>query len=596
MDRAVARARLYRGFAILLAVCLSAGAGMLFIQFAAADGLDALDLVRLVLIAISTFWLAWGASQSVVGLFYRPRVHDTVSPDRPIAGRTAILVPVYNEDPVETFSRVLAMDRSLAAAGSDGKLDFAILSDTRNPDIAAAEEVWFERLRKEASGANGLFYRRRADNAGKKAGNIEHFIAGSGGAYEFALILDADSLMSGETILEMVRRMEAEPRLGLLQTLPHVVNASSLFGRAMQFSAAFFSPVFARGIALLSGREGPFWGHNAIVRTRAFAASCGLPALRGKPPFGRHVLSHDYVEAALLARNGWRVRLDTDLEGSYEEGPENLIEFAKRDRRWCQGNLQHIRLLAAPGLSSWSRFVFVQGILAYLASPIWAAFLILSLVAPYFAAPLDYFPQPYQLFPVFPDDQTSKAITLVMCIFGLLILPKLLIWLKTALAGGTSGFGGTLGALLSVVAEVLASSLIAPVLLLFQTRSVLQVLTGIDGGWPATQRGTQALSFAQSWAASRWMVWIGVAGLLIAVQFTPAILVWLAPVLVPMIAAPGLIWLSSRPLGGPVFATREETSPAPILKDRTRILMAWDGMPSRSLDDAAFAQGSPTHA
>jgi membrane glycosyltransferase len=175
------------------------------------------------------------------------------------------------------------------------------------------------------------------------------------------VILDADSLMEGATILEMIRRIEAEPRLGLLQTLPRVVRARSRFGRAMQFAAGFHSPVFARGLAAMQGRTGPFWGHNAIVRLRAWAESCGLPELPGRAPFGGHILSHDYVEAALLARAGWTVRLDPDLGGSYEEGPENIIDHAKRDRRWCQGNLQHLRIVFAQGLTLPSRLASGDG-------------------------------------------------------------------------------------------------------------------------------------------------------------------------------------------------------------------------------------------
>ncbi|MCE8471342.1 glucans biosynthesis glucosyltransferase MdoH, partial [Rhodovulum sulfidophilum] len=277
---------------------------------------------------------------------------------------TVVLVPICNEDPVTTFARIAAMDGSIQAAGL--RCDIAVLSDTRDPENAARERDVFARLLAETGGAGRIFYRRRTDNRGRKAGNIEDFIQSSGGAYEFALILDADSLMEGVTIRRMIARMQADPRLGLLQTLPKIIGAGSLFGRAMQFSASFHSPVFARGLARLQGNTGPFWGHNAMVRVRAFAESCGLPALEGKPPFGGHILSHDYVEAALLARAGWRVKLDETIEGSFEEGPDNILAHAKRDRRWCQGNLQHIRLVLAPGLAGWSRFVFLQGIFAYL--------------------------------------------------------------------------------------------------------------------------------------------------------------------------------------------------------------------------------------
>ncbi|HEX9859141.1 MAG TPA: glucans biosynthesis glucosyltransferase MdoH, partial [Paracoccaceae bacterium] len=444
---------------LTLAVSLVAAvaACLLFFNYGAADGLDAIDILRSALILISTWWLAWGAAQGLLGLTTRASV-PAIDRNAPIRGRTVILVPVYNEDPMITFARIAAMDASLAATDVAATFHFAVLSDTRKEDIAAREALWFVRLLRDCGAEGRMFYRRRAANTGKKAGNIEDFILHSGAAYDFALILDADSLMEGATIVEMVRRMEAAPDLGLLQSLPKVVRARSRFGRAMQFSAAFYSPVFARGLAMMQGRTGPFWGHNAMVRVRAFAESCGLPELHGAPPFGGHVMSHDYVEAALLARAGWRVRLDDDLEGSYEEGPENIVDHAKRDRRWCQGNLQHARLLAAPGLAGWSRFVFLQGIFAYVAPLFWLGFILASIAAPVFAPPLDYFPEPYWPFPVFPDDATSKAIGLAIGVFGLLILPKVLIALDAAATGRARGFGGALRGFNSTVTELALSS------------------------------------------------------------------------------------------------------------------------------------------
>lgn len=270
--------------AAAISLTAAAGAFFLFLQFGSTDGLDSMDITRSVLILVSTSWLGWGAAHAVLGLFSRPQRPANVSPDAPISTRTVILVPVYNEDPVATFSRIAAMDASLAATPWRDLFHFAILSDTRDEAIAARERFWFLRLLRERDAEGRIFYRRRAVNRGRKAGNIEDFIQKSGSAYPFAVILDADSLMEGETLVDMVRRMEAEPRLGLLQTLPVVTKARARFGRSMQFSAALHAPVFARGLAMMQGRTGPFWGHNAIVRVQAFAESCGLPELSGPPP------------------------------------------------------------------------------------------------------------------------------------------------------------------------------------------------------------------------------------------------------------------------------------------------------------------------
>lgn len=584
--RAVRRARLAT---FMVSVAAASTGFLLFLQFGLADGLDNIDLLRSLLILLSTFWLAWGAAQGLLGLTTRAPVR--VLPDNPIQGRTVILVPIYNEDPATTFARIAAMDASIRAQDSGATFDFAILSDTTDAVVAARERLWFLRLLGECQGEGRIFYRRRDRNTGRKAGNIEDFIQRSGGAYDYAMILDADSLMEGATITEMVRRMEADPTLGLLQSLPRVVNARSRFGRTMQFSASFYSPIFARGLAMMQGRTGPFWGHNALVRVRAFAESCGLPELSGPPPFGGHILSHDYVEAALLARAGWTVRLDDDLDGSFEEGPENIVDHAKRDRRWCQGNLQHARLVTAPGLKGWSRWVFVQGILAYIAPLFWLAFILASIAAQFFDAPPDYFPEANWPFPVFPADETAKAIGLAVGIFGLLLLPKLLIAIDAAASGRAAGFGGGARAMASTLMELVLSSVMAPIFLMYQTRSVFQVMTGRDGGWPANNRGDGRLSVPEAWAASRWITVIGLLGLTAIYGLAPGLVLWLLPVSLPMILAPFLIsWFSQDSRSG-LMAVPSELHPAPVLRHHVEILRAWlgDGPTPVEPPDAAYA-------
>jgi membrane glycosyltransferase len=555
-------------------VLMGCGGFVLFMRYGAADGLDVMDLLRAGLILVSTFWLAWGALQAFAGLTTRPPA--VPRHDGPITARCVILVPVYNEDPAGTFPRIAAMEASLRRTGMADHFHIAILSDTRDPAVAAAEEAGFLRLLNLTGAEGRLFYRRRENNRGRKAGNIEEFITRSGAAYDLAVILDADSLMEGATMIEMVRRMEADPKLGLLQTLPQIINAQSRFGRIQQFAAAFYSPIFCRGLAMMQGRTGPFWGHNAIVRVRAFAESCGLPELSGQPPFGGHILSHDYVEAALLARAGWTVRVDDDLTGSFEEGPENIVLHAKRDRRWCQGNLQHSRLLTAPSLKLWSRFVFVQGILAYLSPVIWLAFLLCSIAAPVFAPPINYFPIEGWRWPMVPVSHASKALALALGIVALLFLPKILILIDAGLRGRARGFGGAMAAVRAVGAELLFSALSAPVFLMFNTRSVLQVVSGVDGGWPAQSRGDGRMSLAEAWAASRWIVWSGLLGSGLAAWLSPALLPWLAPVLLPMMLAPAIIAWSSAPARSALFQTPPEATIPEILQLDRQFRALWE--------------------
>jgi membrane glycosyltransferase len=549
-------------------------AGAVFLIYGAADGLSALDVLRSALILFSTWWLAWGAATALLGLTTR-QPPTPLRATGPITGKTVVIVPVYNEDPADTFARIAAMDESLRATGLTAHIDFAVLSDTTDPGIAAAEQRWFVRLLARQNAAGRMFYRRRSVNTGRKAGNIEDFITTSGAAWDYALILDADSLMEGATVIEMIRRIEGDPSLGLLQTLPKVIRARSVFGRAMQFAAGFHSPAFARGLAAMQGRSGPFWGHNAIVRIRAWAESCGLPELPGRAPFGGHILSHDSVEAALLARAGWVVRLDDDLEGSYEEGPENILDHAKRDRRWCQGNLQHSKVVLAPGLLAWTRFSLFQGIFAYIAPLIWLAFIMLSIAAIPLAGELDYFPQANWPFPVFPNDQTPKAVGLAVGIFGLLVMPKVLVGLDAALTGRARGFGGAGKSLRAVLSELAVSSLVAPVLLAFQSRSVVQVLLGRDGGWPPNNRGDGSLTLAEGWAAGGWITFWGVAILGLTQTVAPVLTLWLLPVALPMMAAPVLIWWTSRRASPRLFTVPADLSCPPVVALHDAIRAGW---------------------
>jgi membrane glycosyltransferase len=549
------------------------GAFWLFMQSIGHDGLQWIDLLRAALIAVATFWLAWGACLGLLGLF--APVRRTKPMTRPIVGRTVILVPVYNEDPTTTFARIAAMDSDLRAAGLTESTAFAILSDTQDEVVARREAFWFLRLLDETGSEGRIFYRRRVQNRGRKAGNIADFIRTSGAAWDYALILDADSLMTASTIAEMIRRIGADLGLGLLQSPPGIIRARSVFGRAMQFAGGFHGPIFTRGLARLQGNTGPFWGHNAIVRIRAFAESCGLPELPGHPPFGGQILSHDFVEAALLSRAGWTVRVDPDLLGSWEEGPENMILYARRDRRWCQGNLQHARIITAPGFEPWSRFTFLQGILSYVAPVLWLLFLLASIVAPAFAPLPDYFPQANWPFLEVPVSEAANAAALGALVVGLLVLPKLLVALSGIVTGRAYSFGGTLRATLSTLAELLLSSIMAPVLLMYQARAILQVLSGRDSGWPAQSRGDGQLTLAESWIASSWITLAGIIAMGMSQFLAPGLLLWLLPVTLPMLAAPLIIWLTSLPAGGYLFQTPDTIVPDPVIRRHHEILARW---------------------
>ena len=258
-------------------------------------------------------------------------------------------MPIYNEAPSRVFSAVQAIYEDVEATGLGDAFDYFFLSDTTDPNIWIAEERALLAMRERLPGAR-IYYRRRRKNVARKAGNIADFVMRWGAAYPQMVVLDADSLMTADAIVRLAAAMEADPDAGIIQSLPLIVNRNTAFARLQQFAARIAGPVIAAGLAAWMGRDGNYWGHNAIIRTRAFADHCGLPDLPGRPPFGGHILSHDFVEAALMRRAGYAVTMLPTLGGSFEESPPSLIDLAARDRRWCQGNLQHIRVLPSARL------------------------------------------------------------------------------------------------------------------------------------------------------------------------------------------------------------------------------------------------------
>ena len=297
-----------------------------------------------------------------------------------------------------------AIHRSLDRTGRGADFDFFVLSDTADPDRWVDEELeWFDWCR-SVGGFGRIFYRRRRVRVERKSGNIADFCRRWGSQYRYMIVLDADSVMSGEALVRLVQLMEGSPATGLIQTVPASVDRKTLFGRVQQFAGRVYGPMFAAGLHYWQLGDGQYWGHNAIIRVAPFMEHCALPRLPGKPPLGGEILSHDFVEAALLGRAGWDLWLAYDLPGSYEESPSSLLEEMKRDRRWCQGNLQHLRLVLTRGLEGPHRALFLNGVMSYVSALLWFCFLALSTAEGLWEAVRapDYFPVAHSLFPDWP--------------------------------------------------------------------------------------------------------------------------------------------------------------------------------------------------
>jgi membrane glycosyltransferase len=544
-------------------------------------GVTTLKWALLGLFVLNFSWIALSFSSSIVGAAMLLRRRSPSVPPSRLSARTAVVMPIYNEAPSRVFAALQVIFEDVETTGLGENFDWFFLSDTTNPDIWIAEERAFIGVRRRlgALGAR-VFYRRREKNTSRKAGNIADFVSRWGGAYAHMVVLDADSLMTGATIVQLAAAMEADPDSGIIQTLPLIINRNTLFARVQQFAARIYGPVIAAGLSAWMGRDGNYWGHNAIIRTEAFARYCGLPDLRGRPPWGGHILSHDFVEAALMRRAGYAVYMLPTLGGSYEESPPSLIDLSSRDRRWCQGNLQHIRVLFGRGFHWATRQHFLTGIFGYLTSPLWLLQLLVGIAlvfqASYFRP--EYFTSEFTLFPVWPRFDAERSLELFELTMGILLAPKLFGLIVAIRDPDTRrGSGGVAGLLVSTLFEVVLSALLAPIMMLIQTGHVVHIVFGFDTGWDPQRRDDGSVPFAAIVRRHRSHVALGVLSLVAGLLISPSLVAWMSPTIAGLILAIPISWLTSQRWLGLVFrragllATPEETTTPPVAK-RARAL------------------------
>jgi len=537
---------------------MTAAASRMMWKVLAVNGISVLEACLLVLFVGLFAWIALSFAGAVAG--FLTAVFDRgyklgIDPDAPLPTvhtRTALLMPTYNEDPRRLLAGLQAIYESVAETGQLANFDFYVLSDTRRDDIGQAEEEAFHALCDAVGGHDRIFYRRRGDNSGRKAGNIADWVRRFGGAYPQMLILDADSLMTGDTIVRLVAGMEHNPDVGLIQTLPAVVGGRTLFARMQQFGGRVYGPVIGRGVAWWHGAESNYWGHNAIIRTQAFAEQAGLPSLPGKEPFGGHVLSHDFVEAALMRRGGWATHMVPYLKGSYEEGPPTLTDLLVRDRRWCQGNLQHAKVVGSKGLHWVSRMHMLVGIGHYFTAPMWAMLMLIGIAIPLFQGGIDL-NEVLHLSPgvYWRHQDETQVIRMFAITMVVLLSPKVLGYLAMLLEPvERRGCGGTIRAFISMLLETILAALMAPVVMYVQSRGVAEVLAGKDSGWDAQQRDDGGVSWL---ALARGYGGLSVFGLFmgaLAYAVSPSLAAWMAPVVIGMVLAiPVVGFTSSRTAG-----------------------------------------------
>lgn len=528
-------------------------------------GANVWETLIIILFAVLWYGLSVGFWLSLMGFWTRLRKRDPWAVSSLLAGggqagpwpdglKVAVLMPICQEDVARVMAGLQAIYESVRASGRLERYEFFILSDSRSPDLWIAEEAaWYE-LCEELEAHGRIHYRRRRVNLKRKSGNVADFCRRWGRDFELMIVLDADSVMTGASFNQLVAMMLARPQAALIQTVPLGVLKTSPLARIQQFCAGAYGPVFAAGLSWLLLGGGIFWGHNAIIRVKPFMEHCGLPRLKGLAPLGGDIMSHDFVESALLKRAGWEVWLAYDLPGSFEEVPPTLLDELKRDQRWCQGNLQHLKLVTARGLSLSQRLLFINGAFSYLSSFFWLLALLAASGEAIMVAlrPPTYFAGP-GLFPRWPNWSADWAFALLGLTAVLLFAPKLLALSLIFLKGRARRYGGAARLLAGAFSETLFSALAAPVRMLFHAKVVALTFLGRSVGWRSQNRADSAIGWKEALAFHWTGLLLALIWALVIFRFNRSFFWWLCPIWIPLILAPLVTVWSSRPAWGAFF-------------------------------------------
>lgn len=556
---------------VMLSLLIAGLATSLFAQAQPAHENAWLQAGQLALFMVLSAWIVTGFVTAVMGFWVTLRgdahtltaasVRDhAMNPD----ARTAIIMPICNEDVATVFAGLRATCESLAATGHAGQFDVFVLSDSYDPAIAADERAAWERLRGDLAAQADLppievYYRLRTRRSHRKAGNVADFCRRWGKDYRYMVVLDADSVMSGSCLVSMVKLMEANPKAGIVQTATQAIGHATLHARAQQFGSRVTGRLFTLGMQFWQLGESHYWGHNAIIRVEPFMKHCALAPIKGTGGMSGGIMSHDFVEAALMRRAGYHVWLVSDLTGSYEQQPPDLLSELQRDRRWCQGNLQNSRLMAEPGIHRVHRTMFVIGAMSYLSAPIWLAFLAFGTTL--WVSDVGAVPR--------WDAIPAEMKMLWACTVTMLFMPRVLGLLAVFLRGGQKGFGGTAALLSSALLETFLAVLQAPVRMLAHSLFVLTALTGIKLEWKSPPREASGISWGTALTRLAPMTVIVVLlGVGVALLNVYALL-WLAPIALPLLlAVPITVMTSHVTLGertraqGLLLVPEESWSPA----------------------------------
>jgi len=556
----------WRPMLVFLGVGLTmAGLTWLAVIALAPGGFGAVDLVLVVLFAVTQPWYVIGFWNATIGLLIMRFARDPVAAVMPVAGRvrgdqpitasTALLLCIRNEPPERVVRLLEPMMEGLAARGVGERFHVYVLSDTSEADMAAAEDARFAALAAAWRGQIALTYRRRAQNTGFKAGNIRDFCQRWGKDHDFAIMLDADSVMTVDLVLKLVRIMQIDPRLGIVQSLVIGMPSASAFARIFQFGMRLSMRSYTIGSAWWQGDCGPYWGHNAIVRIAPFVTHCQLPVLAEGALVKGHVLSHDQIEAVLMRRAGYGVRVLAGEGSSFEQNPPTLLEFIRRDLRWCQGNMQYWHFLRMPGLPFLSRYQLAFAILMFLGSPAWMGLLLIG------SAAVALSPTPADFM------RWDAGMAVLVLVLTMWFAPNIATVIDVLTRAKLRHlFGGGVRFSASFMITIIFVVLLAPIMWASHTLFLMRLLCGRTVDWGAQARHDHEVPWS-----------------LACRQFWPQTLIGLAPVLLLAVAAPSAIPYALLIAAGPLLSIPLAVVTAAPALGRALIAVGLDRLPEETL-------------
>lgn len=534
-----------------------------------------LEYGQIGLFALLSAWVVTGFMTAMMGFYVMLRgdphslsakkvQHHTLDDTT----RTAIIMPICNEDVRTVFAGLRATCESVALTSHVKAFDVFVLSDSNDKAIIKAERAAWEDLRSQLASHPEqpqieVYYRLRKRRTDRKAGNVADFCRRWGKDYSYMVVLDADSVMSGDCLVSMVKLMEANPKAGIIQTATQAIGHVTLHARAQQFASRVTGRLFTLGMQFWQMGESHYWGHNAIIRIEPFMQHCALAHIKGTGGMSGSIMSHDFVEAALMRRAGFHVWLVADLVGSYEQQPPDLLAELQRDRRWCQGNLQNSRLIAEPGIHPVHRSMFGTGAMAYLSAPLWLCFLTLGTALWLSGSPM----MEWAIV-----NAPSELLSLWAWTLCMLFLPRILGVVAIFIKRQQASYGGTYKLLSSAVLETLIAMLQAPIRMLAHSLFVVVALTGLKLEWKSPPREAAAVPWRHALAQLAPMSGV-IALLAVGIALIDArALIWLLPVGLPLLLSIPMTVVTSRVGVGSVMRAQnyllipEETKSPAVLR------------------------------